>query len=418
MRHLIIGSSAAGISAARTIRKLDPAAEITIISKDETIYSRCLLHHFISGARSEDRLAFIPADFMVKKQIDWKKGQEVVRVIAAEKLVETKKGEKYSYDKLLIATGSRAFLPPIAGLRQGKQVYTLRDLQDAKKIKEMSKDKQQIAIIGAGLIGIDLATSLKTSANQVAVIELAPHILPLQLDQQAAANYEKLFNSQGIEIYTNNSVNEVILDQHDNVVELVLQDGNSLKTDLILVATGVRTNVSLVDGTGVKIDKGILVDEHQESSSKDIYAAGDVCQSYEVFQGEKSLTPIWPVAVKQGETAAYNMVGLEKRLTDNFASKNSMRFAGLSTISYGLVEPPDNSYQIQVRTERNCYQKVIYKDGIIYGALIQGELENAGVLGKLIKDKIAVDDYLDNIFTLSYADFFAQQEDASFSYKI
>lgn len=418
MRYLIIGSSAAGISGAKTIRKLDRTSEIVIISKDEEIYSRCLLHHFISGERTEDKLAFIPVDFMDKNQIKWEKGKEVTRVVPEKKLVETKDGQQYPYDKLLIATGSRSTIPPIAGLGDGKQVCTLRDLQDARKIKEISNHYQRIVVIGAGLIGIDLATSLNARGNQVAVIELAQNILSLQLDQQAAGSYERLLTAKGIEIYTDNGVKEVILDEDNNVAEVVLKDERSLNTDLVIVATGVKPNVSLLADTAVEVDKGIIVDEYQETTLKDIYAAGDVCQSYEIFKGEKILTPIWPAAVKQGEIAAYNMVGVEKKLRDNFAFKNSMRFTGLSTISYGLVHPPDDSYQVQIKTENDCYQKVIHKDGIIYGAIIQGELEDAGVIGKLIKDKIDVSPYLDNIFGLTYADFFKQEQDGSFYYRV
>lgn len=418
MRYLIVGSSAAGISAAKTLRKMDNSGEILIISKDEEIYSRCLLHHFISGERTEERLSFVTDGFMEKNQISWEKGKEVYQVVSEEKLVKTKDGKEYNYDKLLIATGSRAIIPAVTGLKEGKQVCVLRDLEDARVIKKMSQRYQRILVIGAGLVGIDLATSLNDRGNQVLVVELAPNILPLQLDRQAAGNYERLLKDSGIEIYTNNVVNEVILDENNNVVEVVLKNEKNLNADMVVIATGVSPNTSLVAETAVEVKNGILVDEHQETSIKDIYAAGDVCQSYEIFKGKKILTPIWPAAVKQGEVAAYNMVGLEKKLVDNFAFKNSMRFVGLSTISYGQINQPDNNYKVKSKEKDGYYQKVIYRNGMITGAIVQGDIEDAGVIGELIKEKIDVSPYLDNIFAVTYADFFKEERNGSFSYKL
>ncbi|MBM7622599.1 NAD(P)/FAD-dependent oxidoreductase [Sporohalobacter salinus] len=418
MKYVIIGSSAAGISAAQNIRQLDNDGQITILAKDDEIYSRCMLHHFISGERSRDQLRFIDDEFMKEHNINWEPGTKIIEVHESNKSIITEKGLEIPYDKLLIATGSSPVIPSIPGLRTGKQIYTLRNLKDAQKIKEASRKKTKVLVIGAGLVGVDTAIGLVSQNIDVTLVELGETILPLQLDKTAAKIYEDLFIKQGINIKTNSKVSEIILDNDENVKAAIINNEEKIDVDLVVVATGVQPNTSLVKETDIKVNDGIVVDECQQTSIKDIYAAGDVCQSYEVFNKEKMLTPIWPAAVKQGEIAAYNMVGIECELVNNFAIKNSMRFFGVSTISYGLTEAPDDNYQIETQNNANTYQKIIHQNGIIKGAILMGDISNAGVIGRLIRDEIDISGYLNNIFDLTYADFFSQTKEGKFNYNL
>ncbi len=416
MRYVIIGASAAGITAAKTIRKLDSEGEIVIISKDTAVYSRCMLHHLISGDRTEDRLKFIDEDLFDKDKISWRKGKEVISVLPDSKSVKTSDGEEYGYDRLLIATGSSPFLPPIEGLGRGRQVFTLKDLSDAQKIKEAANQYKNVVVIGGGLVGVDAAASLIRKGNRVTMIEMGGNILPLQLDTKSATKYETFFRKNGMDIFTSNSVSKIVLDESDNVKGIILKDGTEIEADMVVAAAGVRPNIVFIKDTCIKVDKGIVVDEHQKTSVDGIYAAGDVCQSYELFKQAHMLTPIWPVAMRQGETAAFNMAGKKRILTDNFAFKNSMRFFGLSTISYGMTNPPDDSYQVEICEGCDSYYKIIHKDGIICGAVIQGDISGAGVFGRLIQERIDVSGYLDRIFDLNYGYFFKEDDKGAFSF--
>lgn len=416
MRYLIIGASAAGLSAAKTLRSLDATGEILVISQDEQVVSRCMLHHYISGKRTVEQLNFVDDDFFEQNQIQWLKGQQVVKVMPDGKRVQISDGREICYDKLLIATGASPVLPPIEGLKEGKQVFVLRDLVDAEEIVKASQDCETAVVIGGGLVGVDAASSLADRGIRVTIVEMGATILPMQLDQVVAGKYEERFREHGIETLTNQCVGKVILDAEQNVSGIELVDGRKVEADLIVVATGVRPNLELVKETEIIVDRGIMVDDHQRTLLEDIYAAGDVCQSYEVFKEDVILTPIWPIAVRQGEVAGFNMAGVERSLMRSFAFRNSMSFFGLSTISYGLTEAPDADYYVEMYHSLEGYRKFIVKDGLLQGVILHGDVEGAGVFGKLVQEQIDVTEFIGLLDEVTYADFFCEDEVGQFSY--
>ena len=416
MKNLIIGASAAGISAAKKLRKLDNEAEITIISKDEEVYSRCMLHHLIGGERTLDELSFISDDFWQQYDINWLKGKEVKRVQPEAKSVLLANNSEYEYDQLLVATGSTPFLPPIDNIEQSKGVFGLRDLADAKEIASLGAKIEEAVVIGAGLVGMDAALGLNELGLDLTIVEFENRILARQLDEEASLRYQARFNEAGIKVITNRSAEEVLVDAEDQVQGLKLDNGEEVSAQLVVVATGVRPNLDLINNTPIKVDEGIVVNQYQETNLDDIYAAGDVSESEEIFSDELTLTPIWPLAVKQGKVAAHNMAGEEMKLTDNFAYQNSMRFLGLSAITYGLVEVDSADYNVYVSQDKNNYKKLILKDNKLRGAIFVGDINESGVYGKLIKEKIDLSNYKDRLFELSYGDFFREKKNGEFRY--
>ncbi|PRX31719.1 pyridine nucleotide-disulfide oxidoreductase [Orenia metallireducens] len=416
MKYVIVGASAAGISAAKKLRELDDDSEITIISKDTKVYSRCMLHYLIGGQRDVEQLDFTPKYFFTENKINWLKGKSVTSVLPKQKLLLLEDGENVAYDKLLLATGASSFFPPINNLDETEGIYGLRNLDDALEIKEKAEEIQQAIVIGAGLVGVDAAIGLAELGVKVTIVEMADRILPLQLDAKAASRYQTRFEEKGIEIVIGARAKKVLVDDNNSVVGLELADDRIIAGELIVVATGIRPNIDLIKETDIEVDQGIVVNKHQQTNLEDIYAAGDVAQSQELFSNELTLTPIWPLATKQGEVAASNMAGISTKLSDNFAYQNSMRFLGLSTITYGLIEVEDDSYQILFIEDKDNYQKLILEGNKLKGAIFQGEIDGSGVYGRLIKDRIDLNDRLDNLFNLSYADFFKENKDGVFSY--
>lgn len=414
MRYLILGASAAGINAAKTIRELDSAGEITVISKDEQVHSRCMLHHVISGERSLEKATFVEADFFERYKVRWLAGREAITLDTADKKVKLSNGEEERYDRLLIATGASSVLPPVENLARGKQVQSLRDLADARAIARMAGETGTVAVIGAGLVGMDAAYALARRGVKVSVIEVAEQLLPLQLDRRAAEKYEQLCRQHGMEFFFNEMVESVVLDVQDNVMGLKLKSGKTVPCGMVVMAAGVRPNIEFLAGTPVETGRGVKVNEYQETSVAGVFAAGDVCESRETFTGKVMPTPIWPAAVKQGQVAGSNMAGVPKRMEDNFAFQNAMTFFGLPTVSFGFVTPPDASYRELIDEDANAYKKVILRDGRIKGAVLQGDITGAGLLAALIKEEIDVTNYRERIFNLTYADFFAQKEDGAF----
>ena len=173
MRYVVLGASAAGVNGVRQLRKRCPEAEIVLVSKDEEIYSRCILHHLIGGQRTEEQLCFAEADFEERYRVDWRRGIACTGVDAERKEIALSDGTALSYDKLLIATGSHTFLPPVKGLKEAKCVYGFRDMEETKAIMEAAKTAKHIVIMGGGLTGLDAATGFLHMGRSVELVEMA-----------------------------------------------------------------------------------------------------------------------------------------------------------------------------------------------------------------------------------------------------
>ena len=408
MRYVVIGASAAGISGAKTLRELDKNAEIVLISKDENVYSRCILHHYISSHRDVDALNFTGKEFFEENNITWMKGLEVKALNDKEQTLELSNGETLSYDKLLVCSGASAFIPPVPGLKEGNNVVGLRNLDDAILIKEQAKKVKNVVVLGAGLVGIDAVSGLLGQGLNISLVEMSNKILPLQLDKHASDVYEKKFIEEGVSLKLDVKAEKLLLDENNNPKALVLNTGEEVPCELVIVATGVRSNVAFMENSNVECDRfGLIIDAKGQTNIENIYGAGDVT----------GRNPIWPTAVKEGIIAAHNMLGKEMVMTDFFGSKNTMNFVGIATMSLGMVEPADETYIVETKVEDNNYKKIIHKDGKIYGAIIQGDLSYAGVLTQLIKENIDVSKVTKSLFDIDYADFFNIEKNFEFSYK-
>lgn len=408
MRYVILGASAAGVNCAKTIRELDEDANITMVSKDKYIYSRCMLHHIIADKKNIEELNFVDKRFSENYKINWIKNTKVERLDIDKKKIILDNGESLEYDKLLIATGSSSFMPPVKNLREGKGIYGLRNIEDAIKIKEEAKNAKNVLVLGAGLVGIDTVVGLLEQNINITLVEMAKKILPMQLDERASLRYEKLFEAKGVKIKKGVRAEEVLLDENSRVKGVKLNTGEVIDCEMIVVATGVRPNIDFIEENIIKINKGIVINNRCETNVEDIYAAGDVCGT----------SPIWPLAVKQGIVAGYNMAGIDRELEDYFGLRNSMNFLGLQTVSLGLIEAPDESYNVDIEEYRDTYKKIIHKDGIIYGAIIQGDISYCGVFTYLIKNKVKISHINKDIFEINYSDFFNIKENGEYRYVV
>ncbi len=407
MKYVILGASAAGINAARILRSLDKTGDITIISKDENVYSRCMLHLYVSKKRDIESLSFIEKDFFEKNNIHWIKGISVSNIDPKKSQVILDNNSLIKYDKLLIATGSSAVIPPVENLREAKNVFTLRNLEDSLAIDKASHNCQSAAVIGGGLIGIDMATELLEKGIRVYIIEMGKNILPLQLDEKTAKAYEHELQKRGARIFTGHLAKSALLNENGNFKGLLLDDGTVIDADMAIVAAGVKANADFISNTTIEFDRGIIVNSKCETKEESIYAAGDVCA------GKPG---IWPLAVKQGIVAAHNMANREKEIEDLFGFKNSMNFFGIDTVSLGIPNPPDDSFNVHIYDDGKVYRKIIEKDGIIYGAIFQGDIAYTGVYTKLISDKINIKNINKNIFNIGYVDFFNTTPKGEFQY--
>lgn len=407
MRFVVIGASASGMSAAKTLRELDKNCEITLISKDEYVYSRCILHHYISKHRGIEQLNFTDKKFFENYNINWIKGIGVSKVIDTESKVVLSNNKEINYDKLIIASGASSFIPPIENLREANNVVGLRNLDDAILIKEKASNIKSAVVLGAGLVGIDALSGLLHYNIELTLVEMGNKILPLQLDDYTSKVYEDKFKENNVSIKLEVKAEKLLIDENNNPKALLLNTGEEIPCELVVVATGVRSNINFLENSNVECDRfGLVIDACGKTSVDNIYGAGDVT----------GRNPIWPTAVKEGIIAAKNALGIRVEMTDFFGSKNTMNFLGIPTLSLGMVEAEDETYNIEIQQCEGNYKKIIHKNGKIYGAIIQGDLSYAGVLTQLIKENIDISRVKKNIFDIDYADFFNLEKNLEFSY--
>ena len=413
MRYVVLGASAAGVNGVRQLRKQCPEAEIILVSKDSSIYSRCILHHYLGNMRTKEELCFAEDDFEDRYKADWRKGVTCTGLDDKEKQVCLSDGTSIAYDRLLIATGSHTLLPAVKGLLGTEGVYGFHNLDEVEAIKKGAVKAEHIVVMGGGLTGLDAAVGFLRLGKKVGLVEMEGHLLAKQLDARSSGTYEKAMEHKGIVLHLGVGIREVC-QQEGTVTSLKLTDGSELACDMLVVTAGVRPNIDFLKGSDVECDRfGLVIDRYGQTSGPDIYGAGDVT----------GRSPIWPAAVKQGMVAAVNMAmghganGRRATMDDFFASKSTMNFLGIPTMSLGIPERPDDSYDVVMEDKDGIYRKVIHKNGKIYGAILQGDLSYGGVLTQLIAGKIDVSKVKKPLFEIDYSDFFHTKENFEFYYE-
>lgn len=413
MRYVVLGASAAGINGVRQLRKQCPEAEIILVSKDSSIYSRCILHHYLGNMRTKEELCFAEDDFEDRYKADWRKGVTCTGLDDKEKQVFLSDGTSIAYDRLLIATGSHTLLPAVKGLVGTEGVYGFHNLDEVEAIKKGAVKAEHIVVMGGGLTGLDAAVGFLRLGKKVGLVEMEGHLLAKQLDARSSGTYEKAMEHEGIVLHLGVGIREVC-QQEGTVTSLKLTDGSELACDMLVVTAGVRPNIDFLKGSDVECDRfGLVIDRYGQTSVPDIYGAGDVT----------GRSPIWPAAVKQGMVAAVNMAmshganGRRAAMDDFFASKSTMNFLGIPTMSLGIPERPDDSYEVVMEEKDGIYRKVIHKNGKICGAILQGDLSYGGVLSQLIAGKIDVSKVKKPLFEIDYSDFFHTKENFEFYYE-
>ena len=313
MKIRIIGAVAAGTSAAAKARRNSEEAEIIIYEKDTYIsYSGCGMPYYIGGEveNGEDLTPRDPKFFKSKYNVDIKTGYEVLHVDAERKILkvqnlETSEVFEDTYDKLILATGARSVVPPIAGVKN-KHVFSLRNINDMYRIKEYidNNSPKQAVIIGTGFIGLEMAENLKHLSMDVTMVELLPQVSP-GLDEDMAILVEEHLTAKGVQVITGKSAKEIT----EN--EVILSDESKLPGDLVIVATGVRPNVELAKEAGIEIGVtgAIKVNPFMETSVADIYAAGDCIEQYHSITGKPVYRPLGSTANKTGRMAGNNATG-------------------------------------------------------------------------------------------------------------
>lgn len=410
MKYLILGASASGINGAHELRNLDKNAEITLVSTDDKIYSRCMLHYFIGEKRTEESLNFKSKNFFLDNNIKWITNVEAIGIDVDKKMVKLSNGQTESYDKLLLATGACGCIPAIANLQEANNIVGVRTLDDCYKIKSLAKKYKRAVVVGAGLIGMDILSGLlHYNLDKLAVVDVAPFLISKQLDEHTAGVYQKKLTENNVEQHYSVKVTKINVDKNNNPVSVELDNGKTLDADFIIVTIGIKPNTDYLLQSPIKLNEqcGVVIDDFGRTNIEDIYAAGDITAT----------TAIWSAAVKQAIIAANNMTGNVIDIDNFFNFKSTMNFFDIPLMSIGIVNPPDDSYSIEISDDKEGnYKKIVHKNGKIYGALLQGDLRYAGILTQLVKENIDITKVKKPLFKIDYSDFFNIEENFEFAF--
>ncbi len=389
-KYLIIGNSAGGIHGAIGIREADDTGSIVMVSEEPyPAYSRPLISEHLSENFPLARMLYRSPDFYEKNRIKTFFGNPVMKLDVKGHTAELKDRTVVAWGKLLLATGGLPIILKMPGIEK-KGVFSFITLNDAKSIKEyINGSSGRAVVIGGGLIGMSVSEALNKLGVPVTVVELKDYILNAILDAEAGALAIKPVIKAGVNIITGHTVAEITGDADGRVSGVTLDDKSYIPCKLVIMAIGVRPNIELTQGTGIKVNRGILVDKHMETNIPGIYACGDAAEAYDFVYGSDRLTPIWPNASIEGRVAGMNMAGMTNEYPGGTAM-NSLKYFGLEMVTAGLVSPPDATFEVVKKVTGSTYRKLILKDGRILGMVFAGNIEKAGIVFGLMKDKINV----------------------------
>ncbi|MFC1929480.1 NAD(P)/FAD-dependent oxidoreductase [Chloroflexota bacterium] len=395
IKYLIIGNSAGGMGASEAIREVDKVGAIAIISDEPYhVYSRPLISEYLSEKCPLERIMFRPPDFYEKNNIQVILGQKATGLNIDKHDIKLGDGRTITWEKLLLATGGLPIVPEIEGIGL-KGVFTFTTLDDAKAIDQFLNHyhrKVGAIVIGGGLIGVVATEALVKRGVEVTIVEMKERILNTILDEEASALVEKALTEAGVEIITGHTVSKISSYLPGEATGVTMDDDRPIPCDMIIVAIGVQPRTDLVSDTGIKINRGIIVNRHMTTFSPDVYACGDVAEAYDFIYDENRLTPIWPNAYIGGRVAGFNMAGIPTEYQGGTAM-NSMKYFGVNIVSAGIVASLDDSYEVISQKNDHVYRKVVLKDGLILGLVFSGDIEKSGIIYNIMKDKINVEDF-------------------------
>ncbi len=382
MNYLIIGNGVAGIEAALAIRKSDTEGAITILTSSPYLYYyRPGVIEYLADGISRDRLIIYKSDFYDKNRIQTLTDTTVARLVPDEKVLIDTGGKRYSYDRLLLATGADPALPPIEGAGMDG-VFTLRDIEDADRLRAFARGAKRAIVVGGGLLGLESANSLAKLGLEVSVIEVCARLLPRQLDTEGARTLQHLLEEKGLAFALEDGVRAIEGDR--SVERLHLKSGRTLQADLVLVSAGIRGRCGLAREANISVTTGIVVDDHLQTSAKDVFAAGDP------IEHRGKLFGIWPAAKEQGRIAGLNMAGIPTLYNPTLMA-TTLKITGIDLYSAGNFDAA--GCDVLVASSDTGYKKLLIDAGLAVGAIALGDHEAVKAAQRVMDGKDELEEF-------------------------
>ncbi len=380
-KFVILGGGAAALNAAKAIRMRNKSASIVMLSEENELpYDRPMLTKAMFGAVTNGAIASEKAEWYKENNIDLRLNSKVEKLDAEKKEVILTDGSVFSYDKCIYALGSSSFIPPFKG-KDLPEVVSIRAIKDVEKVKELAKTAKNAVVIGGGVLGLEAAWELRKAKLNVTVLEGAPVLMAGKVDAETVRILTDVAKQKGIEIRVGVKIDEISGTDHVNGV--VVNGGEKVEADLVLVSTGVRANIGIAKDAGLATDRAVIVDKNMASSVEGIYAAGDCAQ----YDGAN--ITIWPVASEMGRIAGANAAGEGLVYVPDV---NGMSFHGMGTslFSVGDIGTKEGvSYKtVEIKDEKKqTLEKIWFRNNIISGAVLVGDLSRMAKIIEAVKEQ-------------------------------
>lgn len=378
-QYVIVGGGVAAVGCIEGIRTIDKESKIIMITNEGCpVYCRPLISYYLQGKTNFEKMKYRPDDFYTENNCELVYGN-VVKINNADNSVLLDNGSSISYEALCIATGSSPFVPPFSGLDTVKDKYSFMTENDTLMLEQAINENSRVLIVGAGLIGLKCAEGLCERVKSITVCDLAPRVLSSILDDTCASIMQKKLEEQGISFMLGNSAERF----EQNTA--FMKNGEEVPFDVLVLAVGVRPNISLIQEIGGETDRGILIDQAMQTSLEHIYAAGDCTQGFDASTGEKRILAILPNAYMQGKCAGINMAG-GKEIFDKAIPMNAIGFFGLHALTAGR-------YTGEMYEEKSdgSIKRLFVEDNLLVGFMLIGDIDRAGIYTSLVRDKTPLD---------------------------
>ena len=386
MKYLILGNGVAGVTAAETIRQFDPAGDITMIG-DESFppYSRPMISLLLEGSISSDKLPIRSSGFYDEFKIQPVLGHRVTGIDIANRTVTTGRAT-YGFDKLLIATGADPRPVKTDGLTLGNISY-MRTQAHVRTMLEGLDGARRALVLGGGLVGFKAAYGLLRRGLDVTMLIRSGYPLSMQVDREAGMMIRDELVRHGLDVRVD--LEALAFEGNGTVEAALLSDGSRLPCEMVVIGKGVLPALSFVPHDRIKIDLGIVVDAHMETSVSGIFAAGDVAEYVDIARNTPWVNAIWPEAVSQGRIAGTNMAGRRVAYRGSL-SRNVIRIFDMDIMAGGVVNPPpDALYKTTVykNPQRKIYRKLVFQGDALVGMVMVNDIEQGGVLLSTIQSR-------------------------------
>jgi len=392
-RYVIVGGSAAGMAAAQAIRELDSLGAITVLSAEaDQPYYRPLIPFIVDGHKTADEIAMLGQGPYMASDIVVQLDATVTSVDPVAHTVTVNDAEHIEYDQLLIATGSRPYVPPSIQGTDAPGVYALRTLADARSMAERVNVTRNAVMAGGGMLNLKAAFALLKRGLVVTLVVTSPEVLSQVMEPDGAALIRDALEQAGLRILTGRSITQIIAGA-DGVTGVLLDSGEELDCEIVCIGKGVRPNVEFLAGSNVHVDEGVVADERTACNAAGVYAAGDVAVTFDPITGGRMMTALWTNAVEMGRCAGRNMAGRPTAYGGTFGILNATQVAEVPFVSMGIVHTAGTGYETHVFRAGDAYRKLVFTaDGErLVGAVFVGDIARAGLYRHLIRERAQLD---------------------------